>query len=111
MKMSHQIKQITAEEMQSKQMNDRQFAEYLMEGMSKEGDNTLSHATVINWRKHGKPPATDFLEDVLSVYPVGDRRFSFALRILAVKKPHIWGFGGLIWALKADARGHVAKSE
>jgi hypothetical protein len=99
--MSEEIKILATEEMKTLQKNDRQFAEYLMEGMSKEGDNTLSHATVINWRKHGKPPSTDFLEDMLSVYPVSDRRFHFALRMLAVKKPHIWGFGGVIWNIKS----------
>lgn len=98
--MSHEIKTITEEEMQALQMNDRQFAEHLAAGMSQEGDNTLSHATVINWRKHGKPPSTDFLEDLLSVYPSSDRRFRFALKMLAAKSPHIWGVGGVVWSLR-----------
>lgn len=102
MKMNHEIKETTQTEMNSLRMNDRKFAEYLAEALSKEGDNTLSHATVINWRKHGKAPNTDFLEDVLSVYSVSDRRFRFALRMLAIKKPHVWGFGGLVWSLKAS---------
>lgn len=96
--MSEQIKEITEQEMKFQNKNDRQFAEWLMEEMSKEGD-TLSHATVINWRKHGKSPNTDFLQDMLSVYPPSDRRFSFALRMLAAKSPHVWGFGGVVWTL------------
>lgn len=102
-KMSHQIITATNEEMQELKLNDRQFAEYLTKGMSQEGDNSLSHATVINWRKHGKPPATDFLEDMLSVYPVSDRRFVFALRMLAIKSPHVWGPDGVIWSLKKNS--------
>lgn len=98
--MSHEIQTITEEEMQALNMNDRQFAEHLTAGMSQEGDQTLSHATVINWRKHGKPPSTDFLEDLLSVYPSSDRRFRFALKMLAAKSPHIWGFEGVVWRLK-----------
>lgn len=97
--MSDEIRNLTIEEMETKKMNDRQFAEYLTQNMSKEGDNTLSHATVINWRKHGKPPSTDFLEDMLSVYPASDRRFHFALKMLAVKSPHVWGLGGVIWKM------------
>lgn len=100
--MSHEIKEIMQNEMDALRMNDRQFAEHLMEHMSQEGDNTLSHATVINWRKHGKPPSTDFLQDMLSVYPVSDRRFRFALRMLAAKSPHVWGFEGVVWNLKAS---------
>ena len=98
--MSHEITEITTQEMEDLQMNDRQFAEHLTEKFSKEGDVKLSHATVINWRKHGKPPSTDFLEDMLSVYPVSDRRFLFALRMLAVKSPHVWGADGIVWSLK-----------
>jgi hypothetical protein len=100
MKMSDEIKTTTQKEMNLLKMNDRQFAEYLTESMTKEGTNTLSHATVINWRKHGKPPSTDFLQDMLSVYPVSDRRFRFALRMLSLKSPHIWGFEGVVWRLK-----------
>lgn len=98
--MSEQIKKLTITEMEALKMNDRQFAEHLAERMSQEGDNALSHATVINWRKHGKPPATDFLEDLIAVYPVNDRRFLFALKMLAIKSPHVWGEGGIVWALK-----------
>jgi len=97
--MSDEIRNLTVEAMATKQMNDRQFAEYLIEQMSKEGDNTLSHATVINWRKHGKAPSTDFLQDMLSVYPVSDRRFLFALQMLAAKSPHVWGEQGVVWRL------------
>lgn len=100
--MSDQTKEITTQEMQALKMKDRQFAEFLTESMSKEGDSTLSHATVINWRKHGKPPETDFLQDMLAVYPVSDRRFVFALRMLAAKNPHVWGFGGVVWSLRQD---------
>jgi len=98
--MSEQIKEIVSKEMEELGMNDRQFAEHLTSNLSKEGNIPLSHATVINWRKHGKPPATDFLEDLLSVYPVSDRRFRFALMLLAVKSPHVWGPEGMIWTLK-----------
>ena len=97
--MSEEIKNLTIEAMATGKMNDRQFAEYLTECMSKDGDNTLSHATVINWRKHGKVPSTDFLEDMLSVYPTGDRRFLFALQMLAAKSPHVWGDDGVIYRI------------
>ncbi len=96
--MSETIKELIQQEMVALQMNDRQFAEYLMQGMSHEGD-TLSHATVINWRVHGKFPNTDFLQDMLSVYPKNDRRFIFALKMLAAKSPHVWGFEGIVWRL------------
>lgn len=98
--MSHEIKTITQSEMEALRMNDRQFAEHITQGLSKEGDMTISHATVINWRKHGKAPSTDFLQDMLSVYPASDRRFLFALRMLAAKAPHVWGVGGVVWNLK-----------
>ncbi len=100
--MSDEIKEITGQEMALLDKNDRQFAEYLTERLSKEGD-TLSHATVINWRKHGKAPNTDFLQDMLAVYPANDRRFLLALRLLAAKSPHIWGFEGVVWRLKSEA--------
>lgn len=98
--MSQQTKEITIKEMKELKKNDRQFAEYLTESMSKDGDITLSHSAVINWRKHGKPPVTDFLEDLLAVYPASDRRFLFALRMLAAKSPHVWGDEGVVWTLK-----------
>lgn len=98
--MSDQIKEITTQAMKDLRMNYREFAEHLIEGMSKEGDNTLSHATVYNWANEGKPPKTDFLEDMLSVYEVTDRRFLFALHVLAAKSPHVWGLDGVVWSLK-----------
>lgn len=101
--MAHEIKELTQNEMDFLKMKDREFAQYLMEDMSKEGDAALSHATVINWRKHGRPPLTDFLQDMLSVYPETDRRFAFALKMLAIKSPHIWGFGGVVWTLRQRA--------
>jgi len=78
----------------------RKFADWLIEDFSKDGDEIVSHATIINWRK-GKPPATDFLEDMLGVYPASDRRFHFALRMLAAKSPIVWGSDGIVWSLKA----------
>lgn len=76
----------------------RKFAEWMMENMSQEGE-TLSHASVINWLD-GKPPKTDFLQDMLAVYPTSDRRFVLALRLLAAKSPHVWGFSdGVVWKL------------
>jgi hypothetical protein len=105
--MNDQIKEIIEQELKILgNPSLRKFAEWLMEGMSKEGDGTVSHATIINW-KNGKTPSTDFLEDMLSVYPVSDRRFHFALRMLAAKSPHVWGFGGVVWSLK----GKIPKFE
>jgi hypothetical protein len=102
-RMKKQIQAIATKEMQELDMNDRQFAEYLMQKMSQEGENKLSHSTVINWRKHGKPPATDFLEDLLAVYSVSDRRFLFALKLLAIKSPHVWGPDGIVWSLNRNS--------
>ena len=101
--MRSEIKKVAIQEMQELNMNDRQFAEYLKEKFSQEGDTKLSHATVINWRKHGKPPATDFLEDLISVYPASDRRFLFALKMLAIKSPHVWGPDGIVWSLDKNS--------
>lgn len=101
--MRKEIKEVAKTEMQDLQMNDRQFAEYLAEELSHEGDGVLSHSTVINWRKHGKPPATDFLEDLIAVYPASDRRFLFALKMLAIKSPHVWGPDGIVWSLNKDS--------
>jgi len=98
--MSEQIKEIATQTMKDLRMNYREFAEHLAESLSKAGDTTLSHATVYNWANEGKPPKTDFLEDLLSVYPVSDRRFVFALRMLAVKSPHVWGDEGVVWRIK-----------
>ena len=97
--MSTQIQEIMEQEFEAQgQPSLRKFAEWLMEHLSKDGDSVISHPTIINW-KNGQPPSTDFLEDLLSVYPVSDRRFHFALKMLAVKSPHIWGVGGVIWNL------------
>lgn len=97
--MSAEIKKIIEQELGAKgNLPLRKFAEWLMEGLSKDGDGTVSHATIINW-KNGKFPNTDLLENMLSVYPVRDRRFQFALRLLAVKSPHVWGPDGVIWRL------------
>jgi len=99
--MSDQIKKIMDEELKAQPTPSlRKFAEWLMESMSKDGDGTVSHNSIANW-KNGKLPATDFLEDMLSVYPASDRRFVFALRMLAAKSPHIWGDDGIVWSLKA----------
>jgi len=100
--MKDEITEIVEKELQERgNPSLRKFAEYLMEGLSKDGGGIVSHATIINWRK-GKPPSTDFLEDMLAVYPASDRRFCFALRMLAAKSPHIWGPDGVIWTLKIN---------
>jgi hypothetical protein len=100
--MSEIIKELTNTEMQALGKNDREFQEYLNEGLSKEGDNYIrSHATVVHMRMQGKAPKTDLFEDMLSVYPSSDRRFRFALKMLAAKSPHVWGFEGVVWRLKA----------
>ena len=78
----------------------RNFADWLVKDMPKKDAEIISHATIINWRNHGKPPSTDFFETMLSIYPGSDRRFRFALRVLAVKSPHVWGPGGVVWKLK-----------
>ena len=98
--MSNQIKTIMEEELEAQgQPSLRKFTDWLMAGMTKEGDTTLSHVTVNNWQK-GQLPSTDVMEDILAVYPNSDRRFLFALRMLAAKSPHIWGPDGVIWTLK-----------
>ena len=99
-KMSTQIKSIMEEELQAQgKPSLRKFTDWLTEGMTKEGENTISHVTVNNWQK-GQLPSTDILEDILAVYPNSDRRFLFALRMLAAKSPHVWGPDGVIWTLK-----------
>jgi len=99
--MSDEIRAIIEQELKAQgKPSLRKFAEWLMQDLSKDGDGTVSHATIINW-KNGKPPSTDLLEDILSVYPVSDRRFQFALRMLAEKSPHMWGLGGVVWSLKS----------
>jgi len=98
-KMSDQIKAILDEEIEAQgKPSLRKFADWLMDGMTKDGNGVISHTTIGNW-KNGKPPETEFLEDVLSVYPASDRRFQFALKLLAVKSPHVWGSGGVVWTL------------
>lgn len=98
---SMEIKTIMEEELKAQGTPSlRKFAQWLMESMSKEGDGTVSHTTISNW-KNGKPPETDFLEDMLGVYPASDRRFVFALRMLGAKSPHVWGDDGIVWSLKA----------
>jgi hypothetical protein len=97
--MSDEIKAIIEQELKAQgNPSLRKFAEWLMQGLSKDGDGKVSHTTIVNW-KNGKPPSTDFLEDMLNVYPASDRRFHFALRMLAAKSPHVWGFGGIVWGL------------
>jgi len=99
-KMSQQIKAIMQEEFEAQgQPSLRKFADWLMQGLTRTGDNTIGYTTISNWQ-NGKPPATDTLEDLLSVYPVSDRRFLFALRMLAAKSPHVWGEDGIVWSLK-----------
>lgn len=98
--MSQSIKKIMEEELEAQgQPSLRKFTEWLMEGLSKDGDTALSHTTIMNWQ-NGKPPSTDVLEDLLAVYPVSDRRFLFALNMLATKSPHVWGHTGIVWSLK-----------
>jgi hypothetical protein len=100
-RMNIEIQRIVVEEMAALKMNDRAFQSHLNEKLSPESETYLrSHATIINWRMNGKPPATDFLEDLVAIYPVSDRRFLFGLKLLAVKSPHIWGPDGVIWTLK-----------
>jgi hypothetical protein len=98
--MSEEIKEIMEQEFERHgNPSLRKFADWVTEKMSKEGDSMLSHATVLNWLD-GKPPQTDFLQDMLSVYPVTDRRFVLALKLLAAKSPHVWGFQGVVWRLR-----------
>ena len=97
--MSQQIKTLMEDELEAQgQPSLRRFTDWLTESLSKDGDATISHTTIMNW-KNGKPPATDILEDLLSVYPASDRRFLFALKMLAIKSPHIWGPDGIVWSL------------
>jgi len=99
--MNDQIIEIALKEMEDLKMKDRKFQEFLNDKLSAESDTYIrSHATIINMRVHGKAPNTDLLEDMLCVYPAGDRRFRFALNMLAAKSPHVWGFGGLVWTMK-----------
>ena len=99
--MSKLIKQVMEDEFTAQgKPSLREFAEWLTEGLTKEGDGVISHPTIIKWRKHGTPPNTDFLEDLLAVYPASDRRFLFALKMLAIKSPHVWGADGVVWSLK-----------
>ena len=98
-KMSEQIKTIMQAELDAQgQPSLRKFTEWLMEGLSKSGDDVISHTTIMNWQ-NGKLPSTDVLEDILAVYPASDRRFLFALKMLAIKSPHVWGPDGIVWTL------------
>jgi hypothetical protein len=98
-KMSQQIKRIVQEELEAQgQPSLRKFTDWLMEGLSNTGDTAISHTTIMNWQ-NGKLPSTDTLEDLLAVYPASDRRFLFALKMLATKSPHIWGQDGIVWGL------------
>ncbi len=101
--MSKQIKLVMEDELKAQgQPSLRKFTDWLMEGLSKQGDGIISHTTIMNWQ-NGKPPSTDVLEDLLAVYPVSDRRFLFALKILAIKSPHVWGQDGVVWKLKGTS--------
>lgn len=103
--MSDETKELIEKELQVQgNPSLRKFADWFAEGFSNEGD-TLSHATVINWL-NGKHPQTDFLEDMLTVYPTNDRRFVLALKLLAAKKPHVWGFQGIVWRLRDELPKH-----
>lgn len=100
--MNEEIKQIAEETMEALGMKDEGFQEHLNEGISPEGDTYIkSKTTILNMRVKGIPPRTDVLEDLLSVYKPSDRRFLFALRVLSVKSPHVWGPDGVVWRLKA----------
>jgi len=99
--MSNQIKQYTEEEMRLLGKKDREFQDYLNENLSADSETYIrSHATIIGMRVHGKAPKAETLEDIMSVYEASDRRFLFALRLLSVLRPHIWGFDGLVWRIK-----------
>jgi len=99
--MSDEIRDLITTEMEALKMNDRAFQAHLNEKLSPESDTYIrSHATIINMRVHGKAPNTDLLEDMLSVYPPSDRRFRLALKLLGMKSPHVWGFGGVVWTLR-----------
>jgi hypothetical protein len=98
--MSEQIRQIMEQEFAAQgNPSLRKFTDWLMENMAQSGDSTISHTSVLNWQ-NGKPPATEILEDMLSVYPISDRRFQFAVKLLSVKSPHVWGPGGVVWNLQ-----------
>jgi len=102
-KMSEQIKTIMREEFLAQgQPSLRKFQDWLMEGLSKEGDTTISHTTILNWQ-NGTLPSTDIMEDILAVYPNSDRRFLFALRMLATKSPHVWGADGVVWSFMKNS--------
>jgi hypothetical protein len=101
--MSQKIQEIMEEELAAQgQPSLRKFTDWLSESLSKAGDGTLSHNTIANWQ-NGKPPSTDILEDLLAVYPASDRRFLFALKLLAIKSPHVWGPDGIVWSLNRNS--------
>lgn len=92
-----EIGALVAALMLARKLNDRSFAAWLTESLP---SRELSHATVINWRLHGKQPDTDFLQELLAAYEPGDPRHQFALRCLAAKSPLVWGGDGIVWKLK-----------
>lgn len=101
--MSQQIKSIMEDELKAQgHPSLRRFTDWLMEGLSKSGDDVISHTTIMNWQ-NGKLPSTDVLENLLAVYPVSDRRFLFALKMLAIKSPHVWGPEGIVWTLNKNS--------
>lgn len=63
----------------------RAFADKLTEGLS---NNSLTHATIINWRDGKTEPETDFLLECAVVYK--DWRRSFAVSCLQAKLPGIF---------------------
>ncbi len=63
----------------------RAFADKLTEGLS---NNSLTHATIINWRDGKTEPGTDFLLECAVVYD--DWRLDFAADCLQAKHPGIF---------------------
>jgi len=105
MELTHELEQdnigaLIALLLKEKSLNDRSFAAWLTESIP---SRELSHATVINWRLHGKQPDTDFLFELLAAYEPNDLRHQFALRCLAVKAPLVWGADGIIWTMQSAA--------
>lgn len=110
--MNENIQTITVEIMQALQMKDDEFRKYLNESMSPSGDTYIkSKTTILNMRVRGIPPRTDVLQDILSVYKPSDKRFRFALRMLIVTDPHIWGSQGVVWRLKPSILAKVVESD
>ena len=63
----------------------RAFADKLTEGLS---NNSLTHATIINWRDGKTEPETDFLLECAVVYD--DWRRDFAADCLKTKLPGVF---------------------